>query len=128
MPKNGSKRLWTPIFLIGPNHYNGPTSQFLQFFHLESDNIDEKLYHDRFWVIPPHLGRILVPKILLQDVRKIFIYLLPGEPFLFHYYIWADFSTKIFHASTSFIIFLKRAGFSWIFPRKFITISMEILI
>jgi hypothetical protein len=45
-----------------------------------------------------------------------------------HYYIWADYSTKIFHTSTSFIIFLKRAGFSWIFPRTFVAISTKILI
>jgi hypothetical protein len=45
-----------------------------------------------------------------------------------HYYIWADYSTKIFHASTSLVIFLNRARFSWIFPRKFVAISTKILI
>jgi hypothetical protein len=35
---------------------------------------------------------------------------------------------KKFHASTSFIIFLKRAGFSWILTRKFVAISTKILI
>jgi hypothetical protein len=45
-----------------------------------------------------------------------------------HYYIWVDYSTKIFHASTSFIIFLNRVGFSWILPRKFVAISTKILI
>jgi hypothetical protein len=45
-----------------------------------------------------------------------------------HYYIWADYSTKIFHASTSFIFFLNRAGFSSLLPRTFIAISTKILI
>jgi hypothetical protein len=45
-----------------------------------------------------------------------------------HYYIWVDYSTKIFHASTSFIFFLNRAGFSSLLPQKFIAISTKILI
>jgi len=44
-----------------------------------------------------------------------------------HYYIWADYSMKIFHASISFIFFLNRAGFSSLLPQKFIAISTKIL-
>jgi hypothetical protein len=51
------------ISKLGPATKMGPASQFLQFFHPKSTKIDEKLYNDPFWIIPPHLGRILVPKI-----------------------------------------------------------------
>jgi hypothetical protein len=34
------------------------------FFHPENINIDEKLYDDPIQIIPPHLGSLLVPKIL----------------------------------------------------------------
>jgi hypothetical protein len=44
-----------------------------------------------------------------------------------HYYIWADYSMKFFHASISFIMFLNRAGFLSILPQNFIAISMKIL-
>jgi hypothetical protein len=50
-----------------------------------------------------------------------------GESTSKHYYIWADYSMKIFHVSTSFIFFLNRAGFSSLLPRKFVAISMKIL-
>jgi hypothetical protein len=53
----------TQFSKLGPTTKMGLASQFLQFFHPESTKIDEKLYHDPFWIIPPHLGRILFPKI-----------------------------------------------------------------
>jgi hypothetical protein len=36
------------ISKLGPATKMGPASQFLQFFHLESTKIDEKLYNDPF--------------------------------------------------------------------------------
>ena len=50
-----------------------------------------------------------------------------GNGTIRHYYIWVDYSTEFFYASTSFIFFLKRAGFSSLFPRKFVAISTKIL-
>jgi hypothetical protein len=67
---------------------------------------------------------VILPFLAFYLCSAYFLYLV----YYTHYYIWADYSTKIFHASTSFIIFLKRAGFSWILPRKFIAISTKILI
>jgi hypothetical protein len=45
-----------------------------------------------------------------------------------HYYIWVDYYTKIFHTSTSFILFLNRARFSLLLPQKFVAISTKLLI
>ena len=61
-----------------------------------------------------------------EEPKKIEFDLKYDESNSTHYYIWADYSTKIFHASTSFIIFLNREGFSSILPRKFVVISMKI--
>jgi hypothetical protein len=50
----------------------GPTTKMAlqvdssNFFHPESTKIDEKLYNDPIQIIPPHLGRLLVPKIFTE--------------------------------------------------------------
>jgi hypothetical protein len=36
------------------------------FFHSERIEINEKQYNDPFQIIPPHLRRILVPKIFIE--------------------------------------------------------------
>ena len=43
-----SKVLKPQIAKLGPTPKMGPTSQFLQIFHQESTNIDEKIYNDLF--------------------------------------------------------------------------------
>jgi hypothetical protein len=43
----------------------------------------------------------------------------------YHYYIWADYSTKFFHVSMIFIFFLNWAGFSSLLPRNFVAIAMN---
>jgi hypothetical protein len=57
-----------------------PTSQCLQFF--QSTKIDDKLYDDPLWRITPHFECLFGSQnILLKEVRKCFLYLLPGALF-----------------------------------------------
>jgi len=43
-----------------------------KFFHLASTDIDEKLHNDSIWIIPPHLGRLFIPKIFTKWGEKKF--------------------------------------------------------
>jgi hypothetical protein len=45
---------------------------------------------------------------------------------IFHYYIWADYSTKFFHISIFFIFLLNWAPLSLLLPRKFFFIATTI--
>jgi hypothetical protein len=41
-------------------------------FHSKRIEIDEKKYNDPIWIIPPHLGRLLVPKIFIELGEELF--------------------------------------------------------
>jgi hypothetical protein len=70
MPQNGSRNIsndFRPQFSkLGPLTKMALQANSSNFFHPESTEIDEKLYNDPIWIIPPHLGRILVPKIFTE--------------------------------------------------------------
>jgi hypothetical protein len=57
---------WTQFSKLGPATKMALQVDSSNFFHPESIEIDEKLYNDPIWIIPPHLGRILVPKIFTE--------------------------------------------------------------
>jgi len=52
----------------------GHAIQFVQFFHLESTKIEEKLYYDSIWMTPLHLQRLFLPQnLLMNEVRNLFL-------------------------------------------------------
>jgi hypothetical protein len=72
------------------------------YFHPNITMIDEKLYGDPIWIIPPHLGRILVPKIFTEGGEEIF----PLPSLLSIVYIFLEFVLSIQYTKGHFVYVL----------------------